>query len=176
MLVYKKTNKVQRDLNKRGKKMKFLRQKKELSAGTLNESDFVVLSYEQLLNVNGAGGGSSSGASSSSSSNCGNLTEKGYPSSRDQNQGVSPAGTLAERGYPCSTTGYNPSAPSNKQDAKIYAVDYPSSNDGRPDHFVNDIGNGQYFDPATGKTGYVSDLQLATEGLGGTRELRYHDK
>ena len=122
------------------------------------------------------GGGSSSGASSSSSSNCGNLTEKGYPSSRDQNQGVSPAGTLAERGYPCSTTGYNPSAPSNKQDAKIYAVDYPSSNDGRPDHFVNDIGNGQYFDPATGKTGYVSDLQLATEGLGGTRELRYHDK
>ena len=68
--------------------MKFLRQKKELSAGTLNESDFVVLNYEQLLNVNGAGGGSSgggsggpSGPSSSSSSNSGNLSDRGYPSS-----------------------------------------------------------------------------------------------
>ncbi len=69
--------------------MKFLRQKKELSAGTLNESDFVVLNYEQLLNVNGAGGGSSGGGGggpsgpSSSSTSSSSSSNRGYPSSTE---------------------------------------------------------------------------------------------
>ena len=79
--------------------MKFLRHNKRgLNEGTFSESDFSVLNYEQLLQVNGAGGGSGGGgggggqpspssSSSSSSSNSGNLSDRGYPSSTDYNAG-----------------------------------------------------------------------------------------
>lgn len=63
---------------------------------------------------------------------------------------------------------------SNNASATIYAID-KDGNDG-VDHFVNDIGNGLYYDPWTGQTGYVSDLTLATSGLGGTRQLTYSSK
>ena len=53
----------------------------------------------------------------------------------------------------------------------IYAID--RNNDGVVDHFVNDIGNGQYYDPWTGKIGNISDEALATSGLGGTRNFSY---
>lgn len=55
--------------------------------------------------------------------------------------------------------------------SKIYAWD--KNGDGSADHFVNDIGNGKYYDPWTGKTGNVSELTLAKNGLGGTRNLVY---
>jgi hypothetical protein len=35
--------------------------------------------------------------------------------------------------------------------------------DGYHDHFVNDIGNGQYYDPYTNKVGYVKDLSLTSK-------------
>jgi len=38
---------------------------------------------------------------------------------------------------------------------------------------VNDIGNGQYYDPWTGQTGNVSDLNLCTTGNGSSRNLIY---
>ena len=44
---------------------------------------------------------------------------------------------------------------------------------GNYNHFVNDIGGGQYYDPWTGKTGNIADLTLATEGLVQTRNLSY---
>ena len=56
--------------------------------------------------------------------------------------------------------------------ASIYACN-PDS-EGNPSHFVNDIGNGQYYDPWTGQIGNVSELTLATKGdLGGSRDLVY---
>ena len=144
--------------------------KRVLKSTNLLPEHYFVLDYEQLLKVNGMS--SSSSSSTSVSSNSENLTSKGYPSSRDPNYGTSASGSLSERGYPSSTAGYNPSAPVKDQNIKIYAWD--KDRDGKVDHFVNDIGNGQYFDPANGKTGYVSDLDLATAvPLGGTRELIY---
>ena len=141
--------------------MKFLRHnKKGLNASAFNESDFSVLNYEQLLQVNGAGGSSGGGGGG------------GGPSSSD----YSTSGNLSDRGYPSSTEGYNPNASTKEQNAKVYAVDTKGP-DGKPDgyvdHFVNDIGGGKYYDPWTGETGNVSDLNLATKGLGGTRELEY---
>ena len=59
----------------------------------------------------------------------------------------------------------------NSSSSKIYAWD--KNGDGSADHFVNDIGNGKYYDPWTGKTGDVSELTLAINGLGGTRNLVY---
>lgn len=50
---------------------------------TLNETDFSVLTYEQLINVNGAGSGSGGSSGGGSSSSSGNLSNKGYPSSTD---------------------------------------------------------------------------------------------
>ena len=35
--------------------------------------------------------------------------------------------------------------------------------DGYHDHFVNDIGNGQYYDPYTNKIGYIKDLTLTSK-------------
>ena len=56
--------------------------------------------------------------------------------------------------------------------ASIYACN-PDS-EGNPSHFVNDIGNGRYYDPQTGQIGNVSELTLATKGdLGGSRNLVY---
>lgn len=55
--------------------------------------------------------------------------------------------------------------------ASIYACN-PDS-EGNPSHFVNDIGNGQYYDPWTGQTGNVSDLNLCTTGTGSSRNLIY---
>ena len=135
--------------------MKFLQ--KRQNERSFTKSDYVVLSYEQLLQVNGAGGSSSGGGGPSGPS--------------EQNSNYSTSGNLSERGYSNSTEGYNPTAPAQEQDIKIYAWD--KDKDGYVDHFVNDIGNGQYYDPSTGETGNVSDLNLATEGLGGTRELEY---
>lgn len=66
---------------------------------------------------------------------------------------------------------YSYSSNSSVTDAKLFAVD--NNGDGRVDHFVNDIGNGQYYDPWNGTIGKVSDLILATKGLGGTRNLSY---
>ena len=122
--------------------MKFLQKRQNEKSFT--KFDYVVLSYEQLLQVNGAGGSSSGGGGPSGPS--GNLTERGYPSSTDLNTGKS-----------------NSNISNNEETAKIYAVDSTGPEDrpdGQVDHFVNDIGN-------------VSDLNLATEGLGGTRKLEY---
>ena len=59
----------------------------------------------------------------------------------------------------------------SKADAIIYAWD---KKDGpAPDHFVNDIGNGRYYDPYSGTIGDVSALKLATTGNGGYRMLDY---
>lgn len=44
-------------------------------------------------------------------------------------------------------------------DTKTNERDY----DGYHDHFVNDIGNGQYYDPYTNKIGNISDLRLTSE-------------
>lgn len=61
--------------------MKFLqRNKKVLSTKILSESDYFVLTYEQLIMVNGAGS-SSKGGTPAGPSNSGNLTDRGYPSS-----------------------------------------------------------------------------------------------
>ena len=62
---------------------------------------------------------------------------------------------------------YNPS----EATATIYAVD--SNGNGDFNHFVNGIGNGQYYDPWSGQTGNISDLEFATSGLGNTRDLVY---
>ena len=48
---------------------------------------------------------------------------------------------------------YNPS----EATATIYAND--KNNNGIADHFVNGIGNGQYYDPWSGKTGNIADLK-----------------
>lgn len=62
---------------------------------------------------------------------------------------------------------------SSKPSVKIYAWD--KDGDGCSDHFVNDIGDGYYYDPATGKTGRVDTLQLATkDNLGKWRSLEYN--
>jgi hypothetical protein len=52
-----------------------------------------------------------------------------------------------------------------KADAVIYSVDTNADGnyDGYHDHFVNDIGNGKYYDPWTGGTGNVSDLHLTSK-------------
>lgn len=56
--------------------------------------------------------------------------------------------------------------------ARIYAIGDKES--GEAIHFVNDVGNGHYYDPSTGQYGNVSDLHLATKGnLGKTRDLMY---
>lgn len=59
----------------------------------------------------------------------------------------------------------------NENDIKIYASD--TDGDGYYNHFVNDIGNGEYYDPFTGTIGKVSSLTLATKGIGETRNLSY---
>ena len=66
--------------------MKFLQ--KRQNERSFTKSDYVVLSYEQLLQVNGAGGSSSGGGGPSGPS--GNLTDSGYPSSTDLNTGKAP--------------------------------------------------------------------------------------
>jgi hypothetical protein len=50
---------------------------------------------------------------------------------------------------------------------QIHAID--NNGDGRADHFVNSIGNGQYRDTANGNTGNVADLTRQAGGLGPTR-------
>ncbi len=68
---------------------------------------------------------------------------------------------------------YSYTSDSTQASASIYAWD--KNGDGYVDHFVNDIGNGQYYDPGTGQTGNVNDLSLATKGLlGGSRDLVYN--
>lgn len=64
---------------------------------------------------------------------------------------------------------YNPS----EATATIYAVNTDSNEYGYAKHFVNGIGNGQYYDPWSGQTGNISDLEFATSGLGNTRDLVY---
>ena len=59
----------------------------------------------------------------------------------------------------------------SKASATIYAWD--KNGDGYADHFVNDIGNSQYYDPWTGQIGNVNELVLATNGLGDSRDLIY---
>ena len=67
---------------------------------------------------------------------------------------------------------YSYTTDSSQVSATIYAWD--KNGDGYVDHFVNDIGNGQYYDPWTGQIGNVSELTLATKGdLGGSRNLVY---
>ncbi|MBQ1197139.1 MAG: hypothetical protein IIX47_00865 [Spirochaetaceae bacterium] len=66
---------------------------------------------------------------------------------------------------------YSYTTDSSQVSATIYAWD--KNGDGYVDHFVNDIGNGQYYDPWTGETGNVSGLKLATTGLGESRTLKY---
>lgn len=139
--------------------MIFLRRKKSgLKKKEFSKVAYSVLNYEQLLKVNGAKGGSGGGGPSG-------------PSSESDNSNYSTSGNLSDRGYPSSTEGYDSSTPVKEKNAKIFAWD--KNGDGEVDHFVNDIGGGLYYDPATGTTGNVSDLNLATEGLGGTRVLEY---
>ena len=88
--------------------MKFLRQNKTgLNTKVFSESDFVVLSDEQLLNVNGAGGTGSSTpsgpttsvtntSSNSKQSTSENLSDRGYPSTKDGNTYVSPIPTYPD--------------------------------------------------------------------------------
>ena len=67
---------------------------------------------------------------------------------------------------------YSYTTNSSQANATIYAWD--NDGDGWADHFVNDIGNGRYYDPWTGTIGNVSELTLATQGdLGGSRDLLY---
>ena len=66
---------------------------------------------------------------------------------------------------------YSYTSDSTQASASIYACN-PDS-EGNPSHFVNDIGNGQYYDPWTGQTGNVSDLNLCTTGNGSSRNLIY---
>ena len=67
---------------------------------------------------------------------------------------------------------YSYTSDSSQASASIYACN-PDS-EGNPSHFVNDIGNGQYYNPWTGQIGNVSELTLATKGdLGGSRNLVY---
>ena len=50
--------------------------------------------------------------------------------------------------------------------AVIISIDTDGSDknfDGYHDHFVNDIGNGQYYDPYTNKIGNISDLHLTNK-------------
>ena len=50
--------------------------------------------------------------------------------------------------------------------AVIISIDTNGSDknfDGYHDHFVNDIGNGQYYDPYTNKIGNISDLHLTSK-------------
>ena len=141
------------------------RNKKGVRAAVLTELDYSVLNYEELLAVNGAGGRGSTG---------GGGAPEGPSSSSSSSSDYSTSGNLSDRGYPNSTEGYDPSAPAKEQNIKLYAWD--KDGDGDVDHFVNDIGGGQYYDPWTGETGNISDLNLSTEGLGGTRELEYKTK
>ncbi|MBO6220176.1 MAG: hypothetical protein J6N81_11505, partial [Treponema sp.] len=55
--------------------------------------------------------------------------------------------------------------------ATIYAIETNSTPG--TDHFVNSNGAGTYYDPWNGTTGNVTDLNLTTTGLGGTRDLLY---
>ena len=150
--------------------MKILhRNKNVVNIGLFSKADYSVLDYEQLLSVNGAGGSSGSGGGGPSGPTGSSSTTSGYGSCGG---GTNSSGSnLSDREYPSSTEGYDPSAPATQQNAKILAVD--TGSDGYPDHFVNDIGNGQYYDPWTGSKGNISDLNLATEGLGEKRELEY---
>lgn len=75
--------------------MRVTLKKKKVLNNKFNLEGLIVLGYDQLLKVNGAGGssgssgGSSSGpSSSSSSSSSGNLSDRGYPSSTDYNPGT----------------------------------------------------------------------------------------
>ena len=72
--------------------MKFLQKRQNEKSFT--KSEYVVLSYEQLLQVNGAGGSSSGG---------------GGPSG--------PSGNLTDRGYPSSTEGYNTNSSTNSNNS-----------------------------------------------------------
>ena len=143
--------------------MQFLHHNKKMLNKTIfSKSNYSILNYEQLIEVNGASSCSSGGGTST-------------PVSENASS-PSNSGNLSDRGYPSSTEGYNPNAPAKEQNIKLYAVDTKGPDgmpDGYVDHFVNDIGGGKYHDPWTGETGNVSDLNLATEGLGGTRKLEY---
>lgn len=59
----------------------------------------------------------------------------------------------------------------SKASATIYACN-PDS-EGNPGHFVNDIGNGRYYDPWTGQIGNVSDLNLCKADNNSSRNLIY---
>lgn len=71
-----------------------------------------------------------------------------------------------------NSLGVNPETKFNNDNHIIYAQD--TTGDGNFNHFVNGTGTDStgretYFDPWTGKTGYVDEIKLATEGNGATR-------
>ena len=154
--------------------MKFLQ--KRQNERSFTKSDYVVLSYEQLLQVNGAGGSSSGGGGPSGPS--GNLTDRGYPSSTDLNTGNSSSssnnsssGTISK---PTSSSSYNNASPNyqtpvNSDDyhcdiiAYNEAVKNGASNPGNWDgntNTVNQIYHNNYegqgsSSPSNGDSGYV---------------------
>ena len=44
----------------------------------------------------------------------------------------------------------------------ITVISVDKTGDGRHDHFVNDLGNGRYYDPWTKEEGYIKDLKLTS--------------
>ena len=80
--------------------MKFLHQnKKGLNAKVFSESDFVVLNYEQLLKVNGAGGGSSGGSGPSgpsSSSSSSSTSSSSSPTTSNYSSSTNDSGHLSQ--------------------------------------------------------------------------------
>ena len=62
-----------------------------------------------------------------------------------------------------------------KPSAVIYAEDNkPVVHDGYADHFVNSKGFETYYDVWNGSSGKISDIDLATKGLGSTRTLTFY--
>ena len=122
--------------------MRFLQRGKKMSKESkFDISEFVVLGYDELLQVNGAGGKSGSGGgggptgpSAAPTSSTTLDSNRGYPSSTEGHSSSSPAssGNLSDKGYPSSTAGYNPSNSSDNLSSKGYPSSSSGYNTGEP--------------------------------------------
>ena len=154
--------------------MRFLQRGKKMSKESkFDISEFVVLGYDELLQVNGAGGKSSGGSggptgpSAAPTSSTTLDSNRGYPSSTEGHNSSSPAssGNLSNKGYPSSTPGYNPGAASGSPSSQ----GYPSSTSG-----YNTGGNPNSTAQATLKgvqTNVMNNPQYQ-EGAGGPFNLQ----
>ena len=107
--------------------------KKRLNENSFTESDYVVLSYEQLLKVNGAGsgsgGGSSGGPSGSSSGSASSSSTSSPSSSSSSGKGSSKSSpSSSDSGSSSGTTSNAPSTTSGN----LTSQGYPSSTDPNP--------------------------------------------